>query len=676
MTTYRRRAASVTFVLAGVLHTAPALAAQVPVTPYPAGFFAPAQPYSAFDMIARLPGFSFDGGDSEVRGFAGAGGNVLIDGKRPTSKQESLEAVLKRIPARSVERIELIRAGAAGVDMQGKALIANVVRVREATTRGRFEAGASLHRNGDTAPRLATELTRRSGDRLTELSASVGREIDDEKGQGPERRFSPTGALLRDATYRENKGAKVAEAAAGHERDLAGGRLRLDGSLRSERARADILEVASFPALSSEVVVERENISEHEVGGHFDRPLKDRWALETLALHHATRIRTGDEAVEGSDVTTTRVASDARETIARGLARRKGETTTLELGAEAALNVLDSHSGLSDNGVDIALPAANVRVEERRTEAFATLAWRATPALTIEGGMRLETSKLTQSGDSTLSKSFVYPKPRLLLTWAADERNQIRLEVERRVGQLDFADFVSSTSLTSNSITAGNPDLEPDRAWRLSATWERRFASDGALALTARYDAISDALDRVPVIGPSYAFDAPGNIGDGRRTVVQLDASLPLERLGVRGGLLKTTLTFNQSRVVDPTTGRGRRLSNEEPFEGAIHFTQDLPALRARWGVDAFLAEEEYEFRFDEVKHERQQTRYGVFAEFRPAPAWNLRLRADNLTSGKVSRRREQYAGPRGAAAVRRIETREMDHGPYAGVTLQRAFGG
>src|SRR4051812_48344955 len=92
-----------------------AQAAQDAVTPYPAAYFADAQPYSAFDMVSRLPGFGFDGGDSDMRGFSGATGNVLIDGQRPTSKSESLETILRRIPARSIVRVELIRAGAAGV---------------------------------------------------------------------------------------------------------------------------------------------------------------------------------------------------------------------------------------------------------------------------------------------------------------------------------------------------------------------------------------------------------------------------------------------------------------------------------------------------------------------------------------------------------------------------------
>ena len=42
------------------------------VTSYPANFFADARPDTAFDMIARLPGFTFDPG-VEARGFAAAG---------------------------------------------------------------------------------------------------------------------------------------------------------------------------------------------------------------------------------------------------------------------------------------------------------------------------------------------------------------------------------------------------------------------------------------------------------------------------------------------------------------------------------------------------------------------------------------------------------------------------
>src|SRR3546814_18274255 len=92
-------------------------------------------------MVLRVPGFTIVESDADVRGYAGATGNVLFDGARPTSKREDTSALLKRIPAHAVERIELIHAGAPGIDMGGYAVLANVVRRSEASTPWAAEEG-------------------------------------------------------------------------------------------------------------------------------------------------------------------------------------------------------------------------------------------------------------------------------------------------------------------------------------------------------------------------------------------------------------------------------------------------------------------------------------------------------------------------------------------------------
>ena len=81
-------------------------------------------------QVSRLPGFSLDTGSS-ARGFAGTAGNVLVDGARPTAKTDDLSSILGRIPAASVERIEVIRGGAPGIDMQGQNVVANVIRRKD-----------------------------------------------------------------------------------------------------------------------------------------------------------------------------------------------------------------------------------------------------------------------------------------------------------------------------------------------------------------------------------------------------------------------------------------------------------------------------------------------------------------------------------------------------------------
>ena len=86
------------------------------VTSYVPAFFLESTPANARDMVGRLPGFIFNGGNASTRGFAGSAGNVLIDGAGASTKSVSLNDVLQRIPVSNVERIEVIRGGAPGID--------------------------------------------------------------------------------------------------------------------------------------------------------------------------------------------------------------------------------------------------------------------------------------------------------------------------------------------------------------------------------------------------------------------------------------------------------------------------------------------------------------------------------------------------------------------------------
>src|SRR6476469_4138973 len=74
---------------------------------YDAAFFAAYSPRNALDIVRQVPGFQLDVGNSDIRGFAGAAGNVVINGARPSSKAESLDALLSEIPARRVVRVEV-----------------------------------------------------------------------------------------------------------------------------------------------------------------------------------------------------------------------------------------------------------------------------------------------------------------------------------------------------------------------------------------------------------------------------------------------------------------------------------------------------------------------------------------------------------------------------------------
>jgi outer membrane receptor protein involved in Fe transport len=665
-------------VFALLASSAPALpgedGANSSITVYPAPFFAAAQPSSSFDMLAVLPGYVFSESNSDVRGFSGAFGNVLIDGSRPTNKQESLESVLRRIPATTVERIELIRAGAPGIDMQGQTVLANVVRRREAQTRGSVEAESGFYERGFRAPRLAGEFSRRSARDLIEFSAAAYEVVDDEHGIGTRPRVSPDGTVLKQSKYIQDEGEKTRELAGLYERAVASGLLRVSASLKSERSGADISEHVSFPENSMSTVREFGDEDGAEFGVNWEQHLAGDRRLELLATHRVSGEHGGEIENETDAVTRFTQDVDASESIVRGALRWNVGQVSIESGIEGALNMLQSYSALEEDGIDMPVPNGATRVEEHRGELFAIASWPLGQAWQMEAGSRFEYSRIDLSGDSILSKSFFFVKPRALATWTISGNDRLRLLLEREVGQLDFEDFAGSASLSSSTVTAGNPDLEPERTWRVEAAWERGFWGSGVLVLAARHERIDELIDRIPIIADE-PFDAVGNIGDGRRTEVEFNLTLPLDRIGIPSGLLRTRALWRDGSTTDPTTKESRQISEDLPREVDVQFSQKLPRARLRWGVELNLASAAREHYFDEVRVEKLGTRLDVFAQYEPTTHWNVRVFANNLTDRSAVRERQIHEGVRGVAPLSYLETRTLRIGPWVGINLRRTFG-
>jgi hypothetical protein len=55
-------------------------------TVYEAAYFAQFAPSNALQMVQRVPGFTLELGNQEVRGFGQAAGNVVVNGQRPAPR--------------------------------------------------------------------------------------------------------------------------------------------------------------------------------------------------------------------------------------------------------------------------------------------------------------------------------------------------------------------------------------------------------------------------------------------------------------------------------------------------------------------------------------------------------------------------------------------------------------
>ena len=319
----------------------------------------------------------------------------------------------------------------------------------------------------------------------------------------------------------------------------------------------------------------------------------------------------------------------------------------------------------------VPVPGANSRVEETRGDILIQDTWSFGNSK-VEIGLGAEKSTITQSGDAEQKRSFDFIKPRAAYTYVASADRQTRFSIGRSVSQLDFNDFVSATVFEDDDLALGNPNLRPESTWAAELSEEWRFGELGALKLTAFHDWITDVEDLLPL---TEEFEAPGNIGDGRRWGVELESTLPLERFGLKGAKLDTKLRWQDSSVLDPVTGNDRVLTaaggssqdvvfrNENRYTVILDFRQDLEAARVAWGWRFAERAERPLFKVNELEIYDEGAQLNAFVE--TTRWWDLKisLTINNITDVIDTRDRSLYSGERELSPIDRTEIRTLTNG-------------
>jgi hypothetical protein len=648
---------------------------------YGADWYRSFAPRTALDMVRQTPGVSLDEGQSR-RGLSGAVGNVLVDGRRPSAKEQTLEEILRRIPAGQVQGIEILRGAQTAGDASGQAVLLNVIRT-PFTGQGVGSLGfeyAQQHRpmpNGfmawtgrahaiDYAVGASTYSLRRELPGTRDLTDAHG------NSTGTRRDISP-----RDfGEYTVN-----GEAASG----LGGGRLRMTGQAHYERYHEDsVIDTYDTYDIADEFAGSTfnpytESRRNAEFGGHFDREFGD-WNLSSVLLLTRGRF--------ASDVTSTSTDSigrpvyryaqelerDSGESILRGtLARALGSAQRLEIGIEGALNTLDAvlvaTQDFGGGTVPVDVPNSNVLIEEERAEAFVNHSWRIDARWSLDWRLAGEFSRLDFSGDSDQVEYLVYAKPSVQLTRSFGKSNQWRARVFRDVGQLDFNDFVSSLSLSDERVEGGNPDLKPQTSWDAELAADLRPGADIALTLAVFHRWVSDTADFVPVGPPDELVDAPGNIGDGRIYGLHVTARAPLKIL--RGSTLTFDGTRQESRITDPLTGETRGISEFQDWELAAGFRQDLPRLA--WGLSYTQKSVSSSYLLEEIERARPSPSLDGFFELALARGMRLRFAAVSLL-GQPELRDRLFYEPDRRGAFDHAEIGERAPGTWYQLSISGSF--
>ncbi|AYG95103.1 TonB-dependent receptor [Brevundimonas naejangsanensis] len=683
MNTKRALLATTALMLAAAA-PAVALAAEAPAAParqaaaagdqavlvFTPDFFADARPNTALDMVNRVPGFSINDGDG-ARGFEGAVGNVLINGARPASKNDTGSNVLGRTVASQVERIELIRGGAPGIEMQGYSVVANVILKNTVSREHIASFNANLFEGGQDLYGGSYQFTERKGDRTWGVTLGDGISMSDSNGAGPLRRVGPNGELLRAEDYYSDGYGGGNSIRGNYAGPLMGGKIDLTARYGINDWHGINRQTA--PDVLRETLADNDTKS-GELGVVFTRPLSPRLKLESRFIHEfedfdeVAVLRDRDGGVEAAEK---RFGGEGQssETILRGLLRfERSAAVEFEGGGEIAYNMLKVDQSYLIGGVPQPVQSASVKVEETRGELFGKATWRLTPQWTLEGGLRLESSTISQAGDAEHEKSFFYAKPRLLTTWTPTANTQLRLRLERTVGQLDFGDFAASAELANDNVFGGNVDLQPEQRWIGELTFEQRFWGEGIVSVGLRHDEISDVIDLLPLDEQTTGI---GNIGDGTLDQLALNVTIPTDTVGISGGKFSFKNTWNHTRVTDPTTGESRPISGVRPTHASLSFRQDITSWKLQWGVAWFPLLGEKNFQPDETRVWRGHDYYDLWAEYKPTPTLSIRGQVTLWDDFTIER---TIFADRETRAVAFVENRYIDPRTFYQIRLRKTF--
>jgi hypothetical protein len=669
-------------------------------TVYPAAYFAQFGPRTALDIAQHVPGFTLDLGATQsdlgqvdVRGFAGTAGNVVINGSRPSSKAETLQTTLSRIPAQRVVRVEVGPGDLFGSDYAGKSQVLNVIMSAEAGIDANITAAAKRWYTGYVNTDIAGSALIRRGASTINLSAGTGRNRQLEEG---------TDTLTDVGTGELVEARRKHNSYFNKDPYLSASWALERGSDKAYRFNAR-WQPSSFDLFQSNRITPSEgpihddNLIQHyrdpviELGGDVTRPLAGG-AIKFVGL--ATRRKRDDRdsyllrdgliennapVVGGFEQT---VKARRNETIGRvSWAKADVAGFSFEAGAEAAYNTLDSNVDYAEtqedgSSVPIDLPIADATVKEKRGEVYVSMGRNLSPALRIDGGANFEYSKLKVRGDATADRSLKFLKPNLTVDWKPGGAWHTQVSVKRTVAQLDFYDFISIADLSATRVNGGNAELQPQRTWEFRLTAEHPLLGDGLIKLDLGHDLVSLLQDRVLIEDENHnKFDAPGNLGTGKQYFAHLTVDAPLDRVwsGLRA---KFEGTVRRTRVEDPISHHMRKWSGFYPdWEWSIDLRRDRGAFS--YGFVVSDRQRFTLFRTDEFDSNFNGGPFGTaFVEYRPGARTAITLDIDNLFETSGNRERLLFRPNRDQPTRILDEYRERNRHLAVGLTLKQSFGG
>ena len=645
--------------------------------------FARFAPKTAYDMLVQVPSFSIRTADTQ-RGLGQASENVLINGERIANKSGGASDQLQRTPASSVDRIEIADAASLGIaGLQGQ--IANVILKATRKASGQFEYNPSFRAHYAKPELLGGSISYTGNTGPVDYTLSLKNGYGRGAFGGPIRIYDADRVLTekRHEVYHSEYDEASIE-----------GKFGLDGPGSSVANltlnytpywnpgwRQDHRETVLGETSSRLITVKLD-------GYHADINADYEFALgpgrlKMIGLRHWEHAPEVDTSVlsfdSGAPATGTRFSRDAHlgETIGRGEYRWKTGNNDWQVTFERAFNSLEQKGGLFEldpdgEFVEVPFPEGSGKVTEVRYESIATLTRPLLSNLDLQVAAGGELSWLDLVGDDLPVRKFFRPKGEVNFGWHPSKTWDVSLKLRRRVGQIDFYDFISQQRLSSDREDTGNPNLVPPQSWEIETEFAHDLGAWGKTRLNLHYYRVEDIIDVIPIGEDGQGI---GNLPSADRLGFESTSTLLFDPIGWRGAKLDLTIGAERTRVRDPLTGEKRAITGVQDRWMNAQVRHDIPGTQLAWS--AYLQYRHYSryFYLTEV-YSSQDLPWiaGFYVEDKNVLGTTVRLSVDNVFNGRHLLDRTVWEGFRDRTPIAFIERHNQLVGPIFSLSVKGNF--
>ncbi len=655
---------------------------------FQASYFNEFAPQSALDMINRVPGFRLRISNNNGRGLGQRTDNVLLNGRQLSSKSSNIGEQLERLTVDKVVRIEIIDGTTLGIPgLTGD--VANVITKSGGLT-GTWEWRPQFRNRRQ--PRLNDFRLSLAGE-AEDLTYSVS--LSDSGGRnggvGQELRSSADGVVFEDRLddvqiFFANPTLTGTTTWTPKPDYL----LTLNGSFGlqnfNDRTRTDRLALTERGESGLLLFNAGQDAIGGELGFDYEQPL-GIGKIKLIGLGSFFNSESGaqiDSFDSFSNLSGSRFEREieTREYIGRGEYSFGGDTRNdWTLAFETAFNNLSDNSQLLErqdlNGGLILDPSTlgDTLVEEIRSIATITRNWKWGPKWDFQldaTGEYSEISSETITGFRQ-SQDFIRPRGRFSATYAYDESLDIRFNVTRSVGQLNFFAFLASVSLDSEINRTGNINLIPEQTTSTRLEFDKTLWKESNLRLTFLGSRVDDVIDSIPI---GLNGDGIGNLEDpAYRYGASINGTLKGVDFNFPGLEWNFTAFASGSTIEDPLTGVNRRVNDQRRFRLSSDIRYDFQNSDWAIGSDIDFNRRARNFRVTTTElNIPTRPSWDIFIEHQNVFGVKMRLDLNNLLNEKRFTERVFFEGRRDLTGIDFIETRNLEDGLSLRLTLSGNF--